>query len=462
VAEYQKALRLRPDNPADQLGLRNALWQLAAFPDPQSSNPRQTVELAQQAAELLPKDGTIRLALGMAQYRAGNWQPARDSVEQAMPLRNGGDPDDWCLLAMVHWRLGDKDKARQWYDRAVLWMEKHHRADWDYFRGEAAALLNLPRLVPFRGIPYTVPAPPYTINVMGVVFTPDSRHVLATGDGNDLRLFEVATGKEIRRVTGHTHWVGALALSPDGRFALSGSEDKTLRLWNMETGKEVRQFTGHTTPVRFVAFSPDGKQAISGGHNDPAIRLWDVATGTLIRRFTGHKGIIHHAVFLPDGREVLSASADKTIRVWKVASGEVVRQFESPGATGFVCVSADGKTALSVGPEDAAPHLWDVRTGKRLRRLDGPGDKKDPPHEAAFTPDGRLAVSAHDRKVRLWDVTTGKQLYFVELEGLHPNHVAISPDGGWVASANWRGSVTVWKLSDPRPVGQKEEKKSGR
>jgi tetratricopeptide (TPR) repeat protein len=448
-AEFREALRLRPNYPPAQRGLRTALWHLAAFPDPESGDPKRTVDAAQQAVLLLPKDGVIRLALGVAQYRAGNWQSALASVEHAMPLRDGGDPCDWFTVAMVQRQLGNKDTAINWYDKAVQGMADRRRDDCVRFHAEAAALLNLPLppIVPFRQIPYQVNNPPFTINVLGVAFTPDSRHVLATGDGNDLRLFEVETGKEIRRLSGHTQWVHAVALSADGRFALSGGQGKTLRLWNVDTGKEVRQFSGHTTAVRFVAFSPDGKHAMSGGHDDAAIWLWDVETGKRTRQLSGHRGAVHHAVFLPNGKEILSASADKTIRLWNVESGEEVRYFDDPGATGFVCVSPDGKQALSVGPEDAAPRLWNVATGKRLSGPKGSGSSKDPPHEAAYTADGRLAVTAHDRKLRLWDLGERKELYWVELDGLRPNHVAISRDGRWVASANWRGSISIWKLS---------------
>jgi serine/threonine protein kinase/tetratricopeptide (TPR) repeat protein len=449
-AEFSEALRLRPNYPPAQRGVRTARWHLTMFPDPASGDPKRTLDAAQQAVVLMPKDGVVRLALGVAQYRAGNSQAALESLQHAMALRDGGDPCDWFTVAMVHWQQANKETARQWYDKAVQAMADHRRDDWLRFHAEAAALLHLPLppLVPCRQIPYQVNHPPFTINVLGLAFTPDSRHVLATGDGNDLRLFEVETGKEIHRFTGHTQWVYALALSADGRLALSGGQGKTLRLWDLDTRKEVRQFSGHTTAVRFVGFSPDGKQAVSGGHDDPAIWLWDVETGKRTRQFTGHGGALHHAVFLPNGKEILSASVDKTIRLWNAESGEEVRRFDNPGATSFVCVSPDGTQALSVGPEDAVPRLWDVATGKRLPGPAGSGSLKDPPHEAAYTPDGRLAITAHDRKLRLWDLGERKELYWVELEGLHPNHVAISRDGRWVASANWRGSVSIWQLSE--------------
>ena len=62
-----------------------------------------------------------------------------------MELRNGGDSFDWFFLAMAHWRLGEKDKAREWYDRAVRWMDKNPSKNEELrrFRAEAAELLGL-------------------------------------------------------------------------------------------------------------------------------------------------------------------------------------------------------------------------------------------------------------------------------------------------------------------------------
>jgi hypothetical protein len=62
-----------------------------------------------------------------------------------MELRKGGDSHDWFFLAMTHWQLGAKDKARAWYDRAVQWMDKNQPDNEELrrFRAEAAELLGL-------------------------------------------------------------------------------------------------------------------------------------------------------------------------------------------------------------------------------------------------------------------------------------------------------------------------------
>jgi len=80
---------------------------------------------------------------------------------------------------------------------------------------------------------------------------------------------------------GHTSYVFSVAFSPDGKYALSGSEDKTLKLWEVATGGEVRAFAGHTDYVRSVAFSPDGRYALSGSV-DNTLKFWEVDTGELL------------------------------------------------------------------------------------------------------------------------------------------------------------------------------------
>jgi hypothetical protein len=62
-----------------------------------------------------------------------------------MEVRKGGDNFDWFFLAMGHWKLGQREEARKWYDEAVAWMDKNQPQNEELrrFRAEAAELLSV-------------------------------------------------------------------------------------------------------------------------------------------------------------------------------------------------------------------------------------------------------------------------------------------------------------------------------
>jgi tetratricopeptide (TPR) repeat protein/serine/threonine protein kinase len=142
IAAYQKAIALKPDFAGAH---NNLAWLLANRSDAKSRDPVGAVKVAEKAVELAPQDGANWNTLGAAHYRAGHWKAAVTALEKSRELRKGGDSFDWFFLAMAHWRLGDKEQARKWYDQAVQWMEKNKPQDEELhrFRAEAAELLQL-------------------------------------------------------------------------------------------------------------------------------------------------------------------------------------------------------------------------------------------------------------------------------------------------------------------------------
>ncbi len=72
-----------------------------------------------------------------------------------------------------------------------------------------------------------------------------------------------------------------MVYSPDGRYLASGSSDKTIKIWEVATGQELRTLTGHSEGVLSVAYSPDGRY-LASGIGDGAIKIWEVATALKI------------------------------------------------------------------------------------------------------------------------------------------------------------------------------------
>jgi serine/threonine protein kinase/predicted Zn-dependent protease len=145
---YRSLLEQRPESAGS---CNNLAWRLAIGADPKLRDPKRAVELAEKAVQLAPQAGTYWNTLGVAQYRAGNWKAAIEALNKSEEQFNSNELSfNAFFLAMAHWRLGAKEEARTWYDRAVAWMEKNKPQDEELrrFRAEAEGLLGIKKKAP--------------------------------------------------------------------------------------------------------------------------------------------------------------------------------------------------------------------------------------------------------------------------------------------------------------------------
>src|SRR4029077_18897132 len=131
------------------LALNNLAWLLATCPEVKLRNPHDAVSYAQRALDLVANDGNTWNTLGVAHYRVGNWEEARSALYRSMEIRDEGDSFDWFFLAMIHAKLGHKERAHEWYDKAAKWSAQHRpgNAELYQFQVEAAQILGLPKPV---------------------------------------------------------------------------------------------------------------------------------------------------------------------------------------------------------------------------------------------------------------------------------------------------------------------------
>lgn len=78
----------------------------------------------------------------------------------------------------------------------------------------------------------------------------------------------------MRLLSRHNAPVHTVSVSPDGKQAASAGEDGAIILWDLGSGKVIKKMTGHTAMIHTLAFDSEGSTVISGGA-DYTVRLWN-------------------------------------------------------------------------------------------------------------------------------------------------------------------------------------------
>jgi WD40 repeat protein len=261
-------------------------------------------------------------------------------------------------------------------------------------------------------------------SLAAIALAPDGKTVAAAGVDEAVHVWRTAGGKRLHTLRGHQGEATCLLFGPDGRSLLSGGWDGTVRTWDLATGKERSRFKAHPLGVQCLAFSPDGKTLATGGdiantdgmvtvHVADLVRLWDPATGRELRSFAGERG--SHA-FSPDGR----------LLAWGGVAGIVLRE------PGRVTTTAEYLFGLR-----------DLTSGGEMLRKVGIGDR------VAFTPDGRVLVTAGRREARFWEVATGQEIVRVPIPfpAWKVGEPALGPRGRQLAAVVRESTIHVWDLS---------------
>ncbi|MBO0699465.1 MAG: sigma-70 family RNA polymerase sigma factor [Zavarzinella sp.] len=286
-------------------------------------------------------------------------------------------------------------------------------------------------------------------------FTPDGKRLLTLWRPGDVRVWDAATGAELRRekVPGDSY---GLQLSPDGKtVALTGRD---LRVWDWAGDRPPRKIeVGSRGQLRPVQFSADGKTVYVFGQRGLAPNGYDVATG----RPTGPLvlgGLADWFSLSPDGKTVAYGSTlgrldalDRAgeIVLWNQTTGKELRRLSAPPAQPSGAQwSKDGSRLASFTEQRVC--VFDVKTGKLL----GPNI---PGHDRgiraiAFAPDGRVFTCGYDRTVRAWDPATGKPGLTLLMDTGNVLGLAVSADGSLVAASGLRNDFPVWDAKTGKEV----------
>ena len=259
---------------------------------------------------------------------------------------------------------------------------------------------------------------------VNVVFSPDSKRLLALREGYEyssaqvagsVRLWDVTNGSKLADLKGHGTLL-ATSYSQDGRAVFTCEDDNTGALWDGNSGASLsvmtipsgclaarlaptgtqaavlhsggRQFSYRydlwdlkaqhlltALPEEFgsswsLAYSPDG-QSLATADNQGVIRVRDLSKNATLRSWDSGSGSVRQVVYSPDGGQLATVHASGIIKVWAMPNGALLWQHKSESSNLDIAgYSADGRFLL-MNDGSSGWSLLDASSGVVLMRAGG-------------------------------------------------------------------------------------------
>jgi cellulose biosynthesis protein BcsQ len=165
-----------------------------------------------------------------------------------------------------------------------------------------------------------------------------------------------------RQLAGLANLGAASVISPDGKRMLQIDPQGYLRIIDLATGKDIRRIAAGSSDITAAAFSPDTRLVVTGTSGG-LVSIYDNATLAQIRSFAGHENAVRRLAFSPDGRWLASGSDDATARIWSVDGGTAISVIQADSPVVGVAFSPDG-TRLVVSSQKGSLYIVDTKTGQ--------------------------------------------------------------------------------------------------
>lgn len=281
--------------------------------------------------------------------------------------------------------------------------------------------------------------------VHSVAFAPKGNQVLSSAES--LKFWNLSTGKELAELKTNRRPVRAVLFWPNNR-QLATVGGGAIEIWDVATRKQVRLISGIHPFCGSLALSEDGLTlAATTGEQAEEATLFQATTGKTIRSFVGHKSRISSLALSKDGQSLWTASEEHVARLWNTKTGmsEIVFSHSD-----VLALSPDEKL-LATGGLGGFVSIWNAQTGSGLLQL---------PHQKlkvldiTFLPDGEHLLFAGDSSDTSGQTST---IQLWKLSKIDPNAPGSRPNSIPLADATEDGAPANTKpANDGDAVTQKQ------
>jgi WD40 repeat protein len=275
--------------------------------------------------------------------------------------------------------------------------------------------------------------------IVGLNFSSDGQYLAASDTLYQIKIWEVATNREVAMLIGHRSWVWDVKFSHDSKYLISGSTDETIRIWDIASGECVQVLKGHRDWVWRVSFILNSQLAVSVG-TDRQLKIWWWRKGQILLTFKVPDLQIRDGVFHA-GRRLLAFCSVEGVKIWQIWLGKQIQFIHDARSRHLrlVSFSPDGQKIFGAS-FTCTIHCWDVDTGAHLFDLHGHPTQISEVH---YDNVGQI-ISICLEQIRVWNIQTGACLRAIDFGSDSGKGAAyLAP---FVATGSDNGTIVVWNL----------------
>ena len=278
-----------------------------------------------------------------------------------------------------------------------------------------------------------------------MALSPDDQLLAIDTDDNDIQFWQIESEELVAELCEHENRIYSLAFSPKGEYLVSGGSKDEMYVWDIESRKKQHTLIGHTSSIKAIAFHPDGKRFVTSSRDGTAL-LWNVETGEQISSLP-----------LPDTLEDASLYRGEPEEIEHVLNGANLEWKDNQHMQSIVFSPCGNWIAGGLGTWRADAlineiRLWDTETLEtRMILLQPHGCIR--PWALVFSPCGKYLASGAWWKwgldkapIHLWEMSTGENIHTFWGHTSDVQDLAYSPDGNYLASGGYDGTVLLWGM----------------